>query len=180
MLLRDWRAGDKAALDALVPIVYDELHRIAGGYIRRERAGQTLRATDLVSEAYLRLVSDKDKPDWRDRIHFFAIAARRMRQILVEQARKRHRIKRGSGERAVTFDDRLAAGARPAELVALDAAIEALVAFDERKAQIVEMHYFAGLTQEEIAEAIGVHVNTVARQLRLAEAWIQRHVREAG
>lgn len=176
MLLRDWRNGDHGALDELMPRVYAELHRLAVGYMRGERAGHTLRATDLVGEAYLRL-ADAGPSDWNDRVHFFAIAARTMRQILVDHARKRDAAKRGGGNRPVTFDEGLVAGDRPTELIALDDALEALAKFDERKARVLELHYFGGLKQDEVAEAIGVHVNTVARDLRLAEAWIHQHLR---
>lgn len=176
ILLRDWRNGDRDALDELMPLVYTELHRIAAGYMRGERRGHTLRATDLVGEAYLRL-ADAGHTELNDRVHFFAIAARTMRQILVDHARKRDAAKRGGGERPVTFDEGLVAGERPEELLALDAAIDALAKFDERKARVIELHYFGGLKQDEVAEALGVHVNTVARDLRLAEAWIHQHLR---
>lgn len=169
-LLRDWRGGDAAAIDELMPLVYAELHRVAAAYMRGERADHTFRPTDLVGEAYVRLA--QGATDYNDRIHFFAAAAKTMRQILVDHARRRGRDKRGGGERAVELDPRLAATARGDDLVALDAALAALADFDERKARIVELHYFAGLTQAEIGLALDVHVNTVARDLRLAVAWI--------
>jgi RNA polymerase sigma factor (TIGR02999 family) len=175
LLLRDWRAGDRAALDELMPQVYAELHRLAAGYLRHERPGHTLRPTELLSEAYLRLVGS-GHPEWNDRVHFFAIAARVMRQILVDHARKRGAGKRGAGERPATLDEQIAAVDRPEELVALDAALVALGAFDERKARVVELHYFGGLTQEEIAAVLDVHVNTIARDLRVAEAWLHREL----
>ncbi len=178
-LLEDWRGGDRDALDELLPMVYGELHKLADGYMRGERKGHTLRPSDLVGEAYLRL-ADAEHPQWNSRVHFFAIAARTMRQILVDHARKRDAAKRGGGERAVTFDEGLVGGERPDELIALDDALLALATFDERKARAIELHYFGGLTQDEIAEVLEVHVNTVARDLRLAEAWIHRHLREAG
>ena len=179
MLLRDWRAGNRAAFDELVPLVYTELEQLAAKHMRGERAGHTFRPNDLVSEAYLRLQNAGETPEWNDRCHFFAIAARTMRQILVEHARKRAAAKRGAGARPVTFDEALAAHERPEELVALDDALQALTQFDERKAKIVELHFFGGLTQNEIAEVLEVHVNTVARDLRLAEAWIYKRLREA-
>jgi RNA polymerase sigma factor (TIGR02999 family) len=179
LLLHDWRGGDRTALDELMPLVYAELHKLAAGYLRGERVGHTFRPTDLVSEAYLRL-ADGGQPEWTDRVHFFAIAARTMRQILVDHARKRNAAKRGDGARPVTLDDAVIAPDRPEDLLALDAAMVALEAFDARKANAVELHYFGGLTHEEVAEALGVHVNTVARDLRLAEAWIQRHMRGEG
>ncbi|MCA9519280.1 MAG: sigma-70 family RNA polymerase sigma factor [Myxococcales bacterium] len=175
-LLRDWRSGDRRALDDLIPLVYDELHRLAAARLVNERAGHTWRPTDLVSEAYLRL-SRGAPPDDANRAHFFAIAARTMRQLLVDRARRRDASKRGGGERPVTLHDEVvAAGERPDTLVALDAAIEALSGFDERKARVVELHYFGGLKQAEIAIVLGVHVNTVARELRLAEAWLYRQL----
>jgi RNA polymerase sigma factor (TIGR02999 family) len=177
MLLRDWRSGNQAALDELVELVYAELHKLASTYMRGERAGHTLRPTDLVGEAYLRL-AEGTKPELNDRAHFFAIAARTMRQILVDHARKRGAAKRGAGERPITLDEAIVAGDRPDELIALDEALEALAKFDERKARVVELHYFGGLTQEEIAAVVDVHVNTVARDLKLAEAWLHRHLRD--
>lgn len=178
VLLRDWRGGDQAALDELVPLVYAELNKLAAVYMRGERPGHTLRPNDLVSEAYLRLAQAGETPEWKDRVHFYAIAARTMRQILIDHARKRNAVKRGDGARAVTFDEAFAAADRPDELIALDDALQALSKFDERKARIVELHYFGGLTQNEVAEVLEIHVNTVARDLKLAEAWIHRHIRE--
>lgn len=175
VLLRDWRGGDRAALDELMPLVYGELHKIASRFLRGERANHTFRPTDLVAEAYLKL-ADGQAPDIQDRVHFFAIAARSMRRILVDHARKRAAEKRGSGKQAVTFDEALIGTERPEELLALDAGLEALAKFDERKARVVELHYFGGLSQDEVAAVVGVHVNTVARDLRLAEAWIHAHL----
>jgi RNA polymerase sigma factor (TIGR02999 family) len=170
VLLRAWREGSEDARDELVGRVYDELVKIAVGYLRRERADHTWQPTDLVAEAYLRL-SGGETPVWADRVHFFAIAARTMRQILVDHARKRAAGKRELRGEAL---DHIAAtgGVKPYELLALDEALERLAARDERKARVVELHYFGGLTQKEIAEAVGVHVNTVASDLRFAEAWI--------
>jgi RNA polymerase sigma factor (TIGR02999 family) len=176
VLLRSWREGDRAALDELMPIVFDELRALAMVYLRGERAGHTFKPTDLVSEAYLRLAGAAP-PEWNDRVHFFAVAARNMRQILVDHARRRSADKRGGGERGLTFDDVIASD-RPTELVALDDALEALAKFDERKARTVELHYFGGLSQAEIAEVLDVHVNTVARDLRLAEAWLHRQLQD--
>lgn len=177
VLLRAWRGGDRDAFDQLVPIVYDELRRLAAMNLRGERAGHTFRPTDLVSEAYLRLAG-AELPEWKDRVHFFGVAARNMRQILVDHARKRSADKRGRGERLSTFDETLGGFDRPDELVALDEALSALALIDERKARVVELHYFGGLTQADIAELLGIHVNTVARDLKLAEAWIHRSLRE--
>src|SRR5262249_29390084 len=139
----------------------------------------TLQPTDLVSEAYLRL-SAGTQPEWADRVHFFAVAARNMRQILVDHARRRTAEKRGGGQKAGTFDEVIPSGERPGALVALDEALAALEASDERKAKVVELHYFAGLGHAEIAEVLGMHASTVARDLRLAEAWLYRSVRDGG
>jgi RNA polymerase sigma factor (TIGR02999 family) len=177
VLLERWRAGEREALDQLMPLVYEELRRLAARHLGRERPEHTLRPTDLISEAYLRLAGDGQLA-LRDRVHFFAIAARKMRQILVDHARRRARGKRGAGAAAVTFDEELVAGDRPEELIALDDALAALAAFDERKARVIELHYFVGLTLAEVAEALGVHVNTAARDLRLGEAWVHQHLRE--
>lgn len=177
LLLRDWQGGDRAALDELVPRVYHELHRIAAGYLHRERPGHTLRPTDLVSEAYVRLVGG-EHPEWSDRVQFYAIAARTMRQILVDHARKRDAAKRGGGERPIELDDRVGHDARPIELLALDDALVALAEVDDRKARVIELVYFGGLTHDEIAKVLDVHVNTVARDLKVAEAWLQRRLRD--
>ncbi len=177
VLLRAWRDGDRGALDELIPRVYDELHRLAGVFLRGERPGHTFRATDLVSEAYLRL-SGGSPPDWNDRVHFFAVAARHMRQVLVDHARRTHADKRGGGERPVTLDETTVAEGRPDEVIALDDGLRALSEIDERKARVVELHYFGGMTQQEIAAALGVHVATVARDLKVAEAWLHRWLKE--
>jgi RNA polymerase sigma-70 factor, ECF subfamily len=175
LLLRDWRAGDRGALDDLLPMVYAELHKLAAGYLRGERPGHTFRPTDLVSEAYLRL-ADGAAPESNDRVHFFAIAARTMRQILVDHARRRKAGKRGDGQAPVTFDDDVVGAGASADVLALDEALAALEAQDERKARVVELHYFGGMTQEEIALALDVHVNTIARDLVFARAWIHRRL----
>jgi RNA polymerase sigma factor (TIGR02999 family) len=174
-LLQAWANGDQSALGQLAPMVYDELRRLAGAYLRRERPGRTLRPTELVSEAFLRLAGG-EHPAYEHRVQFFAVAARHMRNILVDHARRRTAAKRGGRERPVTFDDGLVSGDRPEELVALDDALKALATVDERKARAVELHYFGGMDQKEIAAALSVHVNTVARDLRLAEAWLNRYM----
>jgi RNA polymerase sigma factor (TIGR02999 family) len=179
VLLRAWAEGDQGALERLTPAVYGELRRLAGAYLRRERPGHTLKPTELVSEAFLRLAGG-EHPSYEDRVQFFAVAARHMRRILVDHARRRTAQKRGGRDRAVTFDEGLVSGDRPDELVALDDALEALAAMNERKARAVELHYFGGMGHKEIASALGVHQNTVARDLRLAEAWLHRHMTDAG
>jgi RNA polymerase sigma factor (TIGR02999 family) len=178
MLLRAWQGGDAEARDQLVARVYEELTRIASRSLRGERIGHTLQPSDLVAEAYLRLTAG-ETPEWKDRVHFFGITARTMRQILVDHARKRNTGKRGDGVRVETLDEVVIGTARPYEMVALDDALSALAKLDERKARVVELHFFAGLTQAEVAEVVGVHVNTVANDLRFAEAWIHRELHAA-
>ena len=158
-----------------MPIVHQELRRLAAGYMRRERAGHTLQPTALVAEAYLRLVGE-DHPEWSDRVHFFAVAARHMRQILVDHARRRSARKRGGGKPGVTLDQDLLPAQGSDDLVALDDALEDLARLDERKARAVELHYFGGLTHEEAGTVLGVHANTVARELRLARAWLHQQI----
>lgn len=175
-LLRSWRMGDAAAGDALLPIVYNELHRIAERHLRRERRHHTLRPTDLIGEAYVRL-AEGAQPDWQDRVQFFAIAATTMRRILIDYARSRNSAKRGGQLTSVSFDEETSIGDEPPfDLIALDEAIKALAEHDPRKAQVLEFHYFGGLSQEEIAAALGIHVNTVARDLAFAKAWLRRRM----
>jgi RNA polymerase sigma factor (TIGR02999 family) len=170
-LLIAWRAGDPDALERLTPIVYQELHRLAAAYMARERPGHTLQATALVHEAYLRLV-DLQGVGWKDRAHFFAVAARTMRRILVDFARARNYQKRDAGER-VSLDDSLVLTEQPGpQLVALDDALNQLAAIDSRKSQIVELRYFGGLQVEETAEALNVSPETVMRDWRAAKAWL--------
>ena len=178
VLLQAWAQGDRDAFDRLTPLIYGELQRLAGAYLRRERPDHTLSPTDLVSEAFLRLVRG-EHPAYDHRVQFFAVAARHMRRILVDHARRRTADKRGGGDRPVTLEEGLIAGGRPEELVALDDALEALTAVDERKARAVELHYFGGMSHKEVAAALSVHENTVARDLRLAQAWLHRHMMEA-
>lgn len=177
-LLRAWRQGDRAALDEMVPIIHGELRRLASFHLRGERKDHTLRPTELVSEVYLRLAGGVGF-EFTDRAHFFAIASRIIRQILVDHARKRSRGKRGQGVRPDEFDETMIVTDRPWELVALDEALDGLSRFDERKARIVELHYFGGLTHDEIAVVCNIHANTVARDLRLAEAWLRRELHAA-
>jgi DNA-directed RNA polymerase specialized sigma24 family protein len=157
-LLRAWRQGDRAAFDQIAPVIYDELRRLAAFHLRGERPEHTFGPTDLISEAYLRLAGGAQL-EFADRAHFFAID------------------KRGDGERPVELDETRMPVERPWELVALDGALGELARLDERKARIIELHYFGGLTQEEIAAVCDVHVNTVARDLRLGEAWLRSHLR---
>jgi RNA polymerase sigma factor (TIGR02999 family) len=158
-----------------MPLVYDELRRLAGHYLRSERPEHTLQATALVNEAYIRLV-DIDV-SWQDRAHFFATAARLMRRLLVDHARAHHRVKRESGPK-ISLDDVLEVSSQPAsQIVALDEALKRLAVFDARKAEIVELHFFGGLKNEEVAEALGISRATVQREMRLAKAWLNHEMR---
>jgi RNA polymerase sigma factor (TIGR02999 family) len=175
-LLLRWRTGDSACLDELLPLVHNELHRIARRYMRGEPAGHTLQTTALVNEAYLRLV-DQSQVNWQNRAHFFGIAARLMRQILVDHARAGRRNKRGGGDALLPLDEAFVVSpAKSSELVALDDALSALEQFDARKARVVEMRYFGGMSVEETAEALGVHTNTVIRDWDLARRWLRREI----
>ncbi|MBL8230068.1 MAG: sigma-70 family RNA polymerase sigma factor [Bryobacterales bacterium] len=178
-LLAASRNGDTGALDRLMPVVYDELHRIAHRYLSNERGGHTLQTTALVHEAYMRLAGGAT--GYQDRAHFFAIAARTMRRILVDYANARLTTKRGSGALRVDLDEALAIGSQPDEqILAIDQAIRALEAQDERKARIVELIFFSGLSREEAAEAMNLSPATVFRELRMAKAWIHAYLtREA-
>jgi RNA polymerase sigma-70 factor (ECF subfamily) len=179
-LLLDWKRGNSTALEQLTPLVYRELHRLAESYLRRERPGHTLQPTALIHEAYLRMV-DQSPPQWENRSHFFGVAARLMRQILVDYARSHRAAKRGSGEEKVSLEEAVVFSKdRPATLVALDDALTALAAFDERKCQVIELRYFGGLSVEETAEAVGISVSAVGRELRLAEAWLHREMGTMG
>jgi RNA polymerase sigma factor (TIGR02999 family) len=175
-LLDAWRNGDKTALDRLMPLVYDQLRDLASKQFARERTGHTLQTTAVVHDAYLRLVGANVQ--WEDRKHFFAVAARAMRQVLVEHARGQQRDKRGGGEKPMSLDDDVAAYAaeRPAALLDLDEAMTRLAAMDDRKARVVELHYFTGLEYEEIAKVLEISPATVHRDLRMAKAWLQREL----
>lgn len=176
-LLRQWRAGNQQALDQLMPLVYDELHRLASHYMKSERQDHTLQATALVNEAFIRLV-DLDVP-WQDRTHFFAVAARLLRRILVDHAKSHRRAKRAGGQVKMTLDEVLLPSSEPdKEIIALDDALKSLAAMDERKGQLVELHFFGGLTYDEMAEALGISQATVHRELRLAKAWLYHELRK--
>lgn len=176
-LLQRWRDGDAAALDMLAPLVYGELRRLAGACLRKERAGHSLQPTDLVNEAFVRLIR-QDTPDYQNRAHFLAIAAQHMRQILIDHARRRRRHKRGGGAVAVTLDaSHVSVEPKSIDVLDLDAALVTLATFDARKSRILEMHFFGGLSFEDIAAVLGVHVNTVSRDLRLARAWLLARLR---
>jgi len=174
-LLVDWGNGDQAALDELIPLVYDELRRLAGRYMRRESQGHTLQTSALVNEAYLRLV-DQKSVKWQNRAHFFGVAAQVMRRILVDHARSRSRAKRGGGAHMVSLAEQAAISNDAEEVIALDDALKSLAEMDPRKSQIVEMKFFGGLTTEEVAEVLKVTSRTVEREWRKAKAWLNRAV----
>ena len=178
-LLQAWSDGDRGALDRLTPIVYDELRRLARRYLRRERTGHSLQTTVLVNEAYVRLV-DYKRMQWQNRAHFFAVSAQLMRRILVEHAR-RHNLKRGGGLQHVSLEEAgEVGGGRPTDLVALDDAMNALARLDPRKARVVEMRFFGGLSVEETAEVLNVSPVTVMRDWSTARAWLYRELKNCG
>ena len=174
-LLHEVRAGDRSAMDRLFPLVYAELRRLADSFVRNERPGHTLQGTALVHEAYLRLCGGAP-PDYQDRAHFMGIAARIMRQILVDYARRRNTGKRSAALRAPLDEASTASVDRPAALIALDDALNDLEKQDERKARLIEMRFFGGLTAEESAAALGLEVPVLRRELRLAQAWLEREL----
>jgi RNA polymerase sigma-70 factor, ECF subfamily len=177
VLLRAWSGGDESALDKLMPLVHDELHRLAHRYMVRERAGHnTLQTTALVNEAYLRLI-DADQVKWQDRAHFFAIAARLMRRILVDFARKRGYQKRGGDVQKVTLDEAMVLSPeKDGDLVRLDDALNELAEFDARKAKVVELRYFGGLSVEETAEVMKIAPITVMRDWNMAKLWLLKEL----
>jgi RNA polymerase sigma factor (TIGR02999 family) len=178
-LLLQWGDGDASALEQLLPLVYDELHRIARKHMGHENPGHSLQATALVNEAYLRLI-DAQNVAWRDRAHFLAVSARIMRHILVDHARARRYQKRGGDAVRVVLDEALVVTSQPAhDFVALDDALEALAKFDDRKSRVIELRFFGGLTVEETASVLNVSVDTVMRDWRLAKVWLQREMRSA-
>lgn len=179
ILLRAWSDGDQNALDQLAPIVYDELRRLARYYLHRERPGHSLQATALVNEAYLRLV-DYKRMRWGNRAHFFAVSAQLMRRILVDHAR-RHNLKRGGGAQRVELEDiAVVGGGRAENLVALDDALQSLARMDARKARVVELRFFGGLSVEETAEVLQISQVTVMRDWSSARAWLYREMGGGG
>jgi RNA polymerase sigma factor (TIGR02999 family) len=175
-LLVAWSNGNQAARDQLMSAVYDELHRLARRYMRRESPGHTLQTSALLNEAFLRLVDQKNV-HWQNRAHFFGIAAQMMRRILVDYARSRNYEKRGGGARAVSLDEALiVSNARNEEVVNVHEALERLTEFDSRKGQIVELRFFGGLSIEETAKVLGVSPGTVMRDWTLAKAWLRREM----
>jgi RNA polymerase sigma factor (TIGR02999 family) len=175
-LLQGWRGGDRKALDALLPVVYKELQRLAHFQLRQERADHTLQSAALVNEAYLRLVG-LNTPQWESRTHFFAIAAQLMRQILVDYARRHRAGKRGGGQDTLPLEDAtLLARGKDIDVVALDEALKALAQIDPRKAQVVELRFFGGLSFEETAEVLQLSTKTVSRDWSTARAWLHREM----
>jgi RNA polymerase sigma factor (TIGR02999 family) len=180
VLLRAWREGDETALEALMPLVHDELRRIARRCLYSERANHSVQATELVNEAFLRLV-DVQHVDWQNRTHFLAMSARLMRRVLVDLARSRGADKRGGGAVRVTLDDAAIGGLGPeADVIRLDDALQALAALDDRKSRVVELRFFGGLTVDETAVALQVSSKTVLRDWEFARAWLQRELTVEG
>jgi RNA polymerase sigma factor (TIGR02999 family) len=175
-LLIDWSSGNQAALDKLMPLVYEELHRRAHQYMRHEDPGHVLQTSALVNEAYLRLI-DQKQVQWQNRAHFFGIAAQLMRRILVDYARKRDSARRGGGTRQVVLDEAMIVlHQQAADVLALDDALKSLVVIDSRQGQLVELRFFGGLTIEETAEVMKVSPGTVMREWTFAKAWLQREM----
>ncbi|HET7452064.1 MAG TPA: ECF-type sigma factor [Thermoanaerobaculia bacterium] len=173
-LLVDWGNGNENALDHLTPLVYGELHALARAYLGRNR-GQTLQPTELIGELYLRLIDQSTPVQWENRSHFFGIAARLMRLVLVDHARARRAAKRGGDANRVTLNETLALSpGRAPDVLEVDEALSRLAGVDERKAQVIELRYFGGMNREEIAAALRLTVSTVKRDLRLGEAWLRR------
>jgi RNA polymerase sigma factor (TIGR02999 family) len=176
VLLHAFSDGDKAALNDLIPLVYAELRKIADGHLRHERPGHTLQPTALVHEAYARLIEQK-QPDYRDRVHFLAVSAQVMRQILIDHARRKFAAKRGGSRPKYSLDEACdAAVEKPSLMIDLDDALRALETRDAMKARLIEMRFFGGLTAEESAEVLNLPVNEVRRGLRIAQAWLQREL----
>ena len=176
-LLAEWSNGDRQALEKLTPLVYDELRRLAGRYLRQERVGHTLQSTALVHEAFLKLVG-QNNVRWQNRAHFFGIAAQMIRRILVDYARARQAGKRGAGAERLSLDEAIAVpGAPDLDLLALDDALEGLAKIDERQSRLVELRFFAGLTLEETAEVLQMSIATAKRDWVSAKAWLSREIR---
>ena len=175
-LLGQWSGGDRAALDAMIPLVYDELRRIAHRHMAQERAGHTIQATALVNEVYLKMQNERGSA-WKNRAQFFAVAAQMMRRILVDHARQHASAKRGGGAQQVTLDDAMLVSKDNAnEMLAIDEALQKLEQLDQRKSRVAVMRFFAGLTVEETAEALAVSIETVARDWRFARAWLRNEL----
>ncbi len=180
LLLVDWSKGDELALGELMPLVYDELRRMARGYMRRQPSGHTFQTTELIHEAYLKL-ANKDVQSWQNRAHFFGVAAQAMRHILVDYARSKQSQKRGGWQERVTLTDNTAvSGNQSKDIIALDDALKNLAALDTRKSRVVELKYFGGVTNEEIAEVLKISTDTVKRDWRFARTWLLRELSVTG
>jgi RNA polymerase sigma-70 factor (ECF subfamily) len=178
-LLLAWRQGEKDAFDKLVPVVYEELRRMAHRYIRGERKGHTLQTTALVNEAYIRLL-DCSSVNWQNRAHFLAISAKLMRRILVEYARSHRSLKRGGKAERITLDEfRISSEGPDPDLIEIDEALRSLAVVDARKCQVVELRFFGGLTADETAEVLGISPDTVLRDWKLARSWLAREIEKA-
>jgi RNA polymerase sigma factor (TIGR02999 family) len=179
ILLQQWSDGSKDALDQLMPVVYGQLRKLAAYSLRGERPGHTLRATELVHEAYLKLI-DSDIP-WQNRVHFYAVAAKVLRHILVDHAKAKRRGKRGAGAEKISLEEAVLVGPEASsEVVDLDEALQRLAVNDERKSQVVELMFFGGMTHEEIAAVLKISDKTVQRELRVAKAWLHRELSADG
>ena len=179
LLLADWGNGDEVALEQLMPLVYDELRKMAHGYMKRQPSGHTFQTTELIHETYLKLAK-QEQQNWQNRAHFFGVAASAMRHILVDYARSKHSQKRGGWQERVTLSDVVGSTAESKDIVALDDALKALAALDERKSRVVELKYFGGITNEEIAEVLKVSIDTVKRDWRFARTWLLRELSVTG
>jgi RNA polymerase sigma-70 factor (ECF subfamily) len=176
-ILRNWSGGDRAAFDALMPLVYEELHRQASRFLRRENHDHTLQTTALIHEAYIKLI-DQRNTDWQNRSHFFAIASQAMRRILVDHARTKHRDKRGGHDRKLPLDEAMAVidDERSVDLIALDEALTRLEAIDPQQSQVVELRYFSGMSLEDTADVLKISRSTAARDWAMAKAWLHREL----
>ena len=175
-ILRAWSGGDREAVDDLIPLVYDELHKVAAQYLRKQRPDHTLQPTALVNEAYLKLI-DISNVSWEDRAHFFAVASQTMRHVLVDHARGRNREKRGGGAQKVSLDEAVSfADNQEVDLLALDEAMRALAEIDDQQSRIVELRFFGGLTVEETAVVLRISPATVKREWRIAKAWLHKRM----
>lgn len=174
-LLAEWSDGNQSALDELYPLVYDELHRLARRYMSRERKGHTLQTTALINEAYVRLVHQRNV-HWANRSHFFAISAQIMRRILIDHARRHAYAKRGGGAQQISLDEAAVVSGQASELLRLDEALQSLAEMDPRRSQVVELRYFGGLSNEEIAGVLKVSANTVTRDWNMARAWLYQQL----
>ncbi len=178
LLLSEWGGGDKEALERLMPLVYDELRRMARGYMRRQPAGHTFQTTELIHETYLKLAGNNEK-GWANRAHFFGVAAKAMRHILVDHARSKHAGKRGGWREQISLTDNIAeTGVQSLQVLALDDALNSLAKLDRRKSDVVELKYFGGLTNEETSESLGISVETVKRDWRFARTWLLRELEQ--